>query len=306
MQTIYFALLGLLFVLICAIGWKAMQQWSPDPLRRRLDRLASRADAEKPDGQRQLNRLLLFLGRFSNDKNSLSTRTRLTHAGWRAPTAHAMYYGAKTGLLVLFPLFVLPLVWMKLYGANEHTWLWMLPAAAIGFYLPDVILKRTIGRRRRQITNSIPNTMELVAISVEAGLGLDAAIMRVAISMGAHDQALKQEFDSMLLELNAGVTREAVLRSLATRTGVEELRTLASLLIQADRFGISVGESLRAYTAMLHVRRQQRAEEEAGKITVKLLFPLVLTIFPVLIMVLLAPAVIQIYRILFATMGGQS
>jgi len=306
MTTIYFALIGLFFALIFAIAWKGMTLIMADPLRHRLDRLQTRHEAQADKAGGRLTRLLIGLARYTADKGNHTIQARLNYAGWRAPTALALFYGCKTILLFLFPLFLLPPMLIKLHQVDSHALLWMLIAATAGFYLPNFVLSHTVGKRQRDIFNSIPNTIELVTISVEAGLGLDAAIMRVAKSMQGQDSALRQEFEILLTELNAAITRESALRNLVARTGVEELQTLTTLLIQADRFGISVGESLRAYTAMLHVRRQQRAEEEAAKIAVKLLFPLVLSIFPVLIMVLIGPGGIQIYRILLPTLAGQS
>jgi tight adherence protein C len=141
-----------------------------------------------------------------------------------------------------------------------------------------------------------------MTVCVEAGLGLDAAMLRVTEEIGAKSPILKTELELLLLELRAGAGREKALRNLAARTGVEDIDTLTTMLIQADRFGTSIGDSLRVYTDSLRTKRRMKAEEQAAKIALKLLFPLIFFIFPTLIVVLVGPAAIQIYRQLLPTM----
>jgi tight adherence protein C len=140
---------------------------------------------------------------------------------------------------------------------------------------------------------------------VEAGLGLDSALARVADEIRMKSLALAEELQLVNLEMRAGNTRENALRNLALRTGVEEVKTFATMLVQADRFGTSLGDSLRVFSDELRSRRRFRAEELAAKIPLKLLFPLVFFIFPSLLLVLLGPAFIQVYRVLLPTLTGQ-
>jgi tight adherence protein C len=147
------------------------------------------------------------------------------------------------------------------------------------------------------VFENLPDAIDLMMVCIEAGLGLDAAIARVAQEMRLKSDLLADELHLVGLELRAGSTRERALRNLALRTGVEEVDGLVTMLVQADRFGTSIADSLRVHADMLRTRRRQRAEEAAAKIAVKLLFPLIFCIFPSLMLVLLGPAFIAIYRI---------
>jgi len=180
----------------------------------------------------------------------------------------------------------------------------MLVASAVGFYLPNLILSRIVERRQRALFEALPDALDLMTVCVEAGLGIDAAMMRVTEEIGVRSPDLRDEFALMLLELRAGAAREKALRNLAVRTGVEDIDALATMLIQADRFGTSMGDSLRVYTETLRMKRRLRAEEQAAKIALKLLFPLIFCIFPTLMVVLLGPAIINICRVLLPSMAG--
>jgi tight adherence protein C len=159
--------------------------------------------------------------------------------------------------------------------------------------------------RQREIFENFPDAADLMLVCVESGLGLDAALVRVADEMRLKSVNLAEELHLVNLELRAGNTREKALRNLALRTGVEEVNTFVTMLVQADRFGTSIGDSLRVFSEELRTKRRLRAEEIAAKIPLKLLFPLVFFIFPSLLLVLLGPAFIQVYRILLPTMAGQ-
>jgi tight adherence protein C len=181
----------------------------------------------------------------------------------------------------------------------------LLITATIGCYLPNFILGRVIKRRQREIFENFPDAADLMLVCVEAGLGLDAALVRVANELQITSGALTEEIHLTTLETRAGSTREQALRNLALRTGVEELSAFSTMLSQADKFGTSIGESLRIFSDDLRYKRQVRAEELAAKLPTKMLFPLVLCIFPAISMVILGPAGIQVYRVLLPMMGGQ-
>ena len=180
----------------------------------------------------------------------------------------------------------------------------VLAVSALGFYLPNLVLSRMIERRQRKLFEDLPDALDLMTVCVEAGLGLDAAMARVTQEIGVKSHALRDEFELVLLELRAGSGRDKALRNLSLRTGVEDIDTLAAMLIQADRFGTSVGDSLRVYTDNLRTKRRMRAEEKAAKIALKLLFPLMFFIFPALITVLIGPSAIQVVRQLVPAMSG--
>jgi tight adherence protein C len=181
---------------------------------------------------------------------------------------------------------------------------YVLTAAAAGYYLPNFVLKKMIAHRQREIFESFPDALDLMTICVEAGLGMDAALARVAGEIGLKSRVLSEELNLVTLELRAGSVKDKALRGLATRTGVEDVDALVAMLIQAERFGTSIADSLRVQSEQLRTKRRQRAEEQAAKIALKLLFPLIFFIFPALLVVLMGPAFIQIYRVLLPTFSG--
>ncbi len=234
-----------------------------------------------------------------------SLRTRFMNAGLRHPSAPMVFFGAKTLLAVVLP--TVAYFYLVLSGAKVQTQVFaavLLLAAAIGYYLPNFVLNRMIFVRQREIFESFPDALDLMTVCVEAGLGIDAALVRVTDEMRHKSAVLSEELHLVTLELRAGGSKERALRNLATRTGVEDVDTLVAMLIQAERFGTSIADSLRVHADTLRTKRRQRAEEAAAKIALKLLFPLIFCIFPAMILVLLGPAFIQIYRILLPTLAG--
>jgi tight adherence protein C len=202
---------------------------------------------------------------------------------------------------------VLVFLWggeVLLTSGGARILLYLVAAAAIGYYLPNLVLKHVIEVRQRDIFESFPDALDLLIICIEAGLSLDQALAKVAAEIEIKSKVLAQELQLVLMELRSGFSREAALRHLALRTGVEDIDLLVAMLIQADRFGTSMGHSLRVHADNLRTKRRQRAEEAAAKIAVKLLMPLIFMIFPTLMLVLMGPAMIQIYRVLLPTMSG--
>jgi tight adherence protein C len=175
--------------------------------------------------------------------------------------------------------------------------------ALIGFYLPDLWLRMRIARRKEEILKGFPDALDLLVVCVEAGVGLDAAINRVGEEMKLSDKVLSEEFRLLSLELRAGKLRRDALRNLALRTDLEDVSSFVTLLIQTDKFGTSVAKALRVHSDSMRTKRQQRAEEIAAKLPVKLVFPLILFIFPSLFVAILGPAAIRIFRVLLPTMG---
>lgn len=286
--------------------------FSPRAGERRLRRLApsaASAAAEGPDWQARIAQAVGPLAKLSVPAagwDSSGLRLQLMRAGLRRPSAPAVYFGLKTILTILLPVLVFLAVAstgvkeVRIFGVS----LGMLVAATIGYYLPALVLHVLISRRQLEIFEALPDALDLMIVSVEAGLALDAAIARVSREINLRSQALSEELHLAELEIRAGATREAALRNLSLRTGVEDIDALVAMLVQADRFGTSIADSLRVQGDMLRTKRQQRAEEAAAKIPLKLLFPLIFCIFPALLLVLLGPAFIQIYRILLPTLTG--
>ena len=181
----------------------------------------------------------------------------------------------------------------------------LLLGAALGYYAPNVVLTRIVNRRRREIFETIPDALDLLTVCVEAGLSLERAMVKVAGEIHIKSLVLAQELQLVLMEMRAGFSKEKALRNFALRSGVEDVDTLVAMLIQSERFGTSIGDSLRVYSDNLRYKRRVRAEECAAKIGLKLLFPLIFCIFPTLLMVLLGPAAIQISRTLGALHGAR-
>jgi tight adherence protein C len=232
----------------------------------------------------------------SGDWESSPLRLRFINAGIRRDDARLIYFGLKT---------VLPLVlafgtWLLLRAfssMDEMTVLMNLMIAALaGCYLPNLALWLRLRERKREIFEHFPDAADLMLVCVEAGLGLDAALTKIADEMGMSSRALAEELHLTNLEMRAGASRTQSLRNLALRTGIEEIGTFATMLAQSDKFGTSIGESLRVFSEDLRHKRQVRAEEHAAKVPTKMLIPLALFIFPAIIMVVLGPAMIVIVR----------
>jgi tight adherence protein C len=240
----------------------------------------------------------------TGDGETSPLRLKFLNAGIRHPDANLFYFGLKT----LLPLGLAGLVFvaMRAAGADNGltTLLWLAMAALLGCYLPNIVLRMMIKGRQREIFENFPDAADLMLVCVEAGLGLDAALVKVTEEIRVKSEALAQELHWTNLEMRAGGTREKSLRNLALRTGVEEIGTFATMLTQADRFGTSVGESLRVFSDDLRHKRQVRAEELAAKVPTKMLLPLVLCIFPCVSAVILTPAAIRMIRIIGPMFGG--
>ncbi len=220
-------------------------------------------------------------------------------SSWRSPSAATLYFAAKTVLALLLPAIAAAAVVASHQVLPGRQFLMLLlMAAACGYYLPNLVLARIAGRRRLEIFETIPDALDLLTVCVEAGLSLERALIKVAGEIHIKSAVLAQELQLVLMEMRAGFSKEKALRNFALRSGVEDVDTLVAMLIQSERFGTSMGDSLRVHADNLRQKRRQVAEEAAAKIGLKLLFPLIFCIFPTLLMVLLGPACIEISRVL--------
>lgn len=234
-----------------------------------------------------------------------SLRVRFMQAGLREKSWPALYFAAKTLLALGLPGLFLLLTGLSAVQMGTNTNLViLLLLAGLGYYLPNGILARLVASRKTEVQDAIPDALDLMTVCVEAGLGLDAAMNRAASEIGMRSQALEDELSLVALELRMGVKREMALRNLALRTGVDDVASFVAMIVQADRFGTNVAEALRIQGETMRVHRRLRAEERAAKIPLKLLFPLIFFIFPSLMLVLMGPAMISIYRVLLPTMSG--
>ncbi len=215
------------------------------------------------------------------------------------------YYAVKTLLTLVLPLVLaLFLYFTQPFSPLARIMLFVLLTAATGYYLPEISLRFITKKRTERMRKSLPDMIDLMVICTESGMGIDAAIARISREMARTNPDLAQEFYLAALEMRAGVTRIEALRNLALRSRLEDLEDLVSVLVQADKFGTSLAEALRVQSDMMRTRRTQRAEELAAKIPVKMTVPLILFIFPTLMLVLLGPAVIQLMQV-FANKPAQ-
>jgi len=226
-------------------------------------------------------------------RKGATARELLIQSGYRRPDAPAIYSGGRTSAVIALPLAIgiLSLVAGLGAGASGFAACW---AAGIGWLAPTMYLRARIRARRREIDRALPDALDLVVVCVEAGLGLNQALARMAEEIRHFSPATSDEFRLVNLEMRAGVPRVEALRSLGTRMGVPELRTLATMLIQADRFGTSIARAVRIYSDSLRTKRRQRAEQAAQKAAVKLLLPLACFLFPTLFIVVLGPAALNL------------
>ena len=218
--------------------------------------------------------------------------SRLVQAGYRSPEALAVFFGIRVGCaLVAFAVCMTPLI-------GKPNLAMALPAMGFGYIIPGMILARKAKARQHRIRLSLPDALDLMVVSVEAGLGLDQALARVAQELAFAHKELSGELRLVNLEMLAGTARPDALRNLADRTGVDDLSSLVAMLVQTDKFGTSVANSLRVFSDTLRTKRRQRAEEAAAKTGVKMVFPLVICIFPAIWIVTIGPAAIRFVQVL--------
>jgi tight adherence protein C len=220
-------------------------------------------------------------------------RLRLVQAGYRRDEALTIFFGIR----VSFALIVFSVLSSSMFGRPNM----MVALAGLGFgyLLPGMVLARKAKARAHRIRLSLADMLDLLVVSVEAGLGLDQALSRVGTELKFAYPELSDELKLINLELRAGKARSEALRNLADRTGVDDLSSLVTMLIQTDKFGTSVAQSLRVYSETLRTKRRQRAEEAAAKTGVKMVFPLVFCIFPAIWVVTIGPAAIRFITVLF-------
>jgi tight adherence protein C len=226
-------------------------------------------------------------------------RQFLVQAGYSSPTAVPIYLGTRIALAAALGgavVLALPLVGaptaLAIFGA-----LW---GVALGWTVPAFVVGGKVKRRQLEMTKALPDALDLLVVCVEAGLGLNQALLRVADEIGNVSPVLGEQFSLVNLEIRAGTPRDEALRNLGERTGVDDIRSFAGMLIQTDKFGTSIAQALRIHSDVLRTKRRQRAEEAAAKTAIKMLFPLVFFIFPAMFVVILGPAMIQIVEALSA------
>ncbi|MFN2515306.1 MAG: type II secretion system F family protein [Pyrinomonadaceae bacterium] len=218
---------------------------------------------------------------------------QLMQAGFRSSTAPVVYRAVQIAMMAGFPAMV-AFACALLARPFNSAFLWILFAFVIGFFLPRYALRRMIRSRQQLVRWGLADALDLMVISIEAGLGLNAAMMKVSSELNEVHPDISEEFELANLEIRVGRDRDEALRNLAERTGVDDLRSLVAMLIQTDRFGTSIARAIRAFSDSLRTKRRQRAEQAAQKAAVKLLFPLACFLFPTLFIAILGPAALQL------------
>jgi tight adherence protein C len=266
----------------------------------RLSRPASLAEIEDPtkarskfqglaDAVKSVSRPLMPVTEV--EQNAL--KTKLANAGFRSDAAPMVYSGIRIVALAVFLLISIALFAPTGYTMGKKVMFIAIMTLA-GFYLPSLILWYLRSKRQEDIFLTLPDALDLLVVCVESGLGLDAAMRKVTEEMGTHAKTISEEFSLANFQLQMGRPRREVLHDLGVRTGVDDVKSLAAILIQADRFGSSIAQALRVQSDAMRTRRKQIAEEKAAKTAVQLLFPLILFIFPGVFVVLVGPAAINI------------
>lgn len=307
-SMLYLAAIFLAVFGACAL---LLQVLLPTPERQRLKSLAAARNTPSASGEwiARISKASGPLARLSLPDDGLrrsALRSRFMQAGLRSAHVPTLFFAIKTLLAAALPaLLLLAMAGRKDGLSGALLLLCALLAAAAGYYLPNVVLNILIRRRQREIFENFPDALDLMTVCIEAGLGADAAIARVAQEMTATSPAVAEELYLVTLEMRAGQSKEQALRNLGIRTGVADVDALATMLIQAERFGTSIADSLRVHSEHLRVRRRQLAEEKAAKVALKLLMPLIFCIFPTLMLIMLGPSFIQIGRVLLPSLGAQ-
>ncbi|MGA2704540.1 MAG: type II secretion system F family protein [Isosphaeraceae bacterium] len=294
------------WALLSALG--ARKAGAEDRLHRIMNPAIGRKEAEarvagrQEKFQAQVTKAANKLGqslRPSDEEELGKVRLKLLNAGFRNENAVAVLFGIKLILTLLGLAIAFPIVALKL-GMTRNALTITVVSGGIGFYLPGLVVGSRKKKRSESIFLGLPDALDLMVVCVEAGLGLDAAMRRVATELSTSCPVLCEEFAISNFQLQMGRPRKDVLRDLGLRTGVDDMRSLAAVIIQAEKFGSSIGSALRVQSDAMRLRRRQYAEERAAKTAVKIMIPLILFIFPGVFVVLVGPAGIQIANTIMA------
>ena len=294
-MTVILPLLGFVFVsLLIAAAAMVLSPSGSAVISRRLGELRG-VPVEEPVYTEKAIKTLKHLAKYAPQSPSEmgKLQKKLVCAGYRNKEALTIFMGIRLAAsITAFAIASSPLV------GRPNVFL-AIGVAAVGYLLPSMVLGRFAKKRQHRIRLSLADVLDLLVVSVEAGLGLDQALQRVGDELSSTHKDLSEELRLVNLEMRAGKARSEALRNLADRTGVDDLTSLAAMLIQTDKFGTSVAQSLRVHSDTLRTKRRQRAEEAAAKTGVKMVFPLVFCIFPAIWVVTIGPAAIRFVQVLF-------
>ena len=283
-------------IFVFGLGVSALVAAFTNPVRRRLG-LINDSDAKNGRLSLTIATAVGPVAAFVLPKEELErnkVQRDLVRAGLRSPQALQVFYGVKTLLAVAFPVFVF--VGARFFPelGTQTIVIYAMIGAGVGMLAPNYVLRRKVQARMKALRHGFPDALDLLIVCVEAGLGLGPALQRVADELIVSHPELSFELTTVTAEMRAGVPRETALKNLADRTGLSDIRGLVSLLVQSMRFGTSVADALRVYSEEFRDKRMQAAEEQAAKMSTKLIFPLVLCMFPVFFIVAIGPSVLRI------------
>ena len=230
-------------------------------------------------------------------------RVKLSNAGMRGRQTPAVFLASKTVLGIVFAIGALATA-LAMRAQPRNILGFTVFAGAVGLMLPNLWLALAIKGRKEKISHGMPDSLDLMVVTIEAGLGMDAALRRVSEEMKTVHPELAEELVLAAMETQMGLARSEALKNLATRTDVPEMKSLTAILIQAERFGTSIAQAVRTHADSMRVKRSQQAEERAAKTAVKLIIPLVMFIFPALFVVLAGPAMMKLFETLTSMSGG--
>ena len=298
------------FMLVVILSWVGYRLiYKPGRFMRQLGRPVITDDSQRlvdAGGETEPSTIVTFLHGIgsrvpSSDAEVANLKMDLIRAGFRSDTALPVFYGLRI-MVTLVMLLVCVMLLARMPDNPVMKLALMASGIGAGWILPRFFLEKKVARRQEVLRLSLPDALDLMVVSIEAGLGLDQAISHVARELYASHPELSDEMSLVTLEMRHGKRRSEALKNFAERTGEAEFRKLVAILVQNDRFGTSMGESLRTHSDFLRVRRRQEAEERAGKVGVKLVFPIFFFILPSMLIVAAGPGLLQVFKYLFPMM----
>jgi tight adherence protein C len=298
------------FMLVLILSWVGYRLiYKPGRFMRQLGRPVITDDSQRvvdAGGETEPSTIVTFLHGIgsrvpSSEAEVANLKMDLIRAGYRSDTALPVFYGLRI-MVTLVMLLVCVMLEAKMPENPVMKLALMASGIGAGWILPRFFLEKKVAKRQEVLRLSLPDALDLMVVSIEAGLGLDQAIQHVARELYGSHPELSDEMSLVTLEMRHGKRRSEALKNFADRTGEAEFRKLVAILVQNDRFGTSMGESLRTHSDFLRVRRRQEAEERAGKVGVKLVFPIFFFILPSMLIVAAGPGLLQVFKYLFPMM----
>jgi tight adherence protein C len=304
-NILFFALLGTALSFLVWSG-SAFMESSEDPLGDRLEELQSQAlvssqrTARRKLGGRGIDRVLSIVSLLGGEDWMRGSDRLLHRAGIRNKHALAVY---TLGTILFTLLLIGGLLWLKSDTLDSSIVGGLVAALILGFMIPKMVLQRLVKRYRRKLQEALPDTVDLLGIVLGTGLALDQAMMRVSEEMQYIYPDLANEFTTVVMQVRAGQERTVAFSQFVKRTGIEDIKSLAAMIVQSEKFGTSLAQALKVYAESLRTRRRLSAEAAVGKAGIKMLFPIVVFILPVLFVITLVPGLLSVMKDL-KTLGG--